>query len=135
MGYAARMIGYMGYAPSDDTIVIDATEYTTTSGSWVEKITGYCPMDVSPESILRFRAELKHDAAGQTVYVRVLIDGVEVCQMSRTNVAYAFKSEDVPVTWKRGAIMSVQMRETSAGSTGYMRNFQICGIQTPMGID
>ena len=136
MGYATtERVGYQGYCPSDDIIVTDTTEYTTTSNSYVEKITGYCPMDVSAESKVRFRVELKHSAAGQTTYCRVVIDGVEVCEMSRTNTVYGFKSEDVDVTWKRGSTISVQMRETSAANTGFMRNFQICGIQTPMGLD
>lgn len=63
------------------------------------------------------------------------MDGEQIWYEWTTQNAFQSKTTDESFTWKRGATLEVQIRCDSTGGQAEMRNFQICGIQSPIILD
>jgi len=136
MGYASHKIGYEGYTASNDVIVSDATEYTSFGGGGTtNKITGSILSDVSDVSTLRIKMSLKHDQLTHNIRAILIIGGRVVWdkQHVATDVNYHDYTLDVPVTWVRGD--NIKVTNEASANTGYMKDFQICGKISPLGLD
>ena len=133
MGVNSPYVGYRGWAKSDDILQFDGTAYGTVSTTYVEIITGVIIDDLTTDSELRFRLELKNDGV-HTSTVTVYIGGENICDFIESNAAYQTLTNDEDVDaniWKRGAPISIKMK-TTAGGQASMQNFSIRGKQSPM---
>jgi len=125
--------GYQGYAPSDDVLQEDTTEYSAgTTGA--TRITGTVLHEVALNSKLRFKCEMYFaDAGGGPAYIYVRMNGSTIITWDTTNGAYTAKSEDVAFEYLPGDELTVFLQCPGGGANKtYMKNFQICGKRSPI---
>jgi len=136
MGYATPQIGFDGYIASNDLLVEKTTEYSSFGGAgYTTKITGKILADVSSDSKLRFKISLKHSQIGHNIEIRIYVGGKQILYLKHIapDVNYHIYTTDIPVTWHRGD--TLQVKAQASANTGYNKDFQICGIVSPVGLD
>ena len=130
MGYASPAVGYVGYAASDDVLMTDTTEYSTTETDYttVAKLTKLS--DVRPNSTFRIKVDIKGSSgAPDTQYFKMVdTNGNELLSFSDQGFAYETKTNDI--TYLGGEVY-VQIKAT-AGETCFITNLQLLGKETPM---
>lgn len=136
MGYATPQIGYEGYVASNDILQEDTTTYNSFGGGGTTtKITGKAITDVSEESVFRFKVSLMHSQVGHNIEMRLKIGSTEIWYKiwTATDLNWHTFTKDIAVVWRRGDNISV--KNQASANTGSMKDFQICGIVSPMRLD
>ena len=134
MGFSTPALRKIGYTATDDVIYQDTTEYTTNSTSYVEIITGKLIETVADSSVLRFKCDLRINlvTAPAVVTMKMYLDGVEVWSETDNDGTYTTYSTDIDMTnYKRNTELSVKIKINNSSNTARLKNFTLCGKQSP----
>jgi hypothetical protein len=128
-----QKVGYDALVASDISLIKDATEYSTTAGTYQTVITGEWIEDIGAESKIRFKCDLKQ-AGGGWAHMLLGIAGTVIISHIENNVAYQTHTDDVPITWRRGDIVLVRIYN-AGGTRAYIKNVEFAGNKSPVRLD
>jgi len=134
MGISAPKIGYSGYVASDTTLQKDTSEYSHDTSTATTKITGTWIEDVATGSKIRIKCDMKYAGVGGAAKVRVYIGGIQIKEFSENNAGYTAQEYDATVSWNRSDAVRITVHR-SVNGTGFMKNFELCGDQSPVILD
>jgi len=137
MGFSTPALRKNGYNPTDDILILDSATYKTDSTSYLEVISGKMIESVAPHSTLRFKADIKTDSVSRTVYMRMKLGGTVVWSESYEGNSYQLRTKDIEIGgYLRETPLSVELKINIAGGFyAYLKNFSICGKQSPFVLD
>jgi len=132
MGISSPKVGYTGYVASDTILQKKTNEYTTSSTTPTEVLTGKWIQDVNADSTIRWKAELKcTTGVGGRTYVYLYINNVLKATLDDNNAAYQAHEDDITVDWNRGDVISIRLK-INVGGTAAVKNNEFCGDQSPV---
>jgi len=127
-------IAFVGYGATDTTLFKDPTEYSTTNGAYVEKISGAVAEKIDENSKIRLKVQLKSVGGVNQGYMKVEIDGVQVWEQQSNNSSYTSFENDIDLgNFERGDAIKVYIKTNDpASSETFIKDFEIAGARTPI---
>lgn len=124
------VVGLTGFIASDTVLIQDTTTYETESTSNETVITGKFIQNITNDSTIRVKVDIKDDGTSGSTYFYFQVEGETKFSTNRSG-DWVTRSSNISVDWDAGAEFSVLIRK-SVNNSGFIKNFQICGDPSPV---
>lgn len=132
------------YDESDDTLIADTGEYSTSSSTYQTIIDFLIPELVHPNSLFKIKMDVKANCNANTCYVAGYLDDTLIFELTDIgndihNIWKAVEETGVNGSWNTASHFYIKLKSgrtcTDPYNTVYVRNVTICGRSTPFVID
>lgn len=138
MGIAAPLTKF-GYNATDNVLLHDETEYSTSSTTYVLKRSIEQLESIAGSSYLRIKVDLGINdlsAETETFQLRYFDGSSETTLWTEavTHVKYVTYENDVTASWTKQGILRFYIKISNATKTAYLDEIKICGERSPFAI-